>query len=1027
MNVPALYGILLISICGCTVACNMYTIKWNYKTPVNRLFTALGVCLIFWSTGYAVTLTAATQAISIIGRRISPLGWGLVFGFFLHYVLFLTGKEELLSKKWLLPALYLPGLVTVAAYSVLPFFGLNEDHLVRTGTGWVSTATLDGWDIFLYCYSGLFLVCSAVLLARWGKRGTKAAYRQSQILLLAVGLSAVLGICSDDLPQLLHKAMPQISPVFTILPILAISYCVKRYGFMRTDAGGVNEIILNDEKRKVLYRYMSSACILGGSIAALAKNLFQTEATRHMAIFFSFLLILFGIYILLVSRIKRDEALKETLVAAVFTVLIPAATWWLTNSVRGTLWIFVFPLIILCLLFNRKIILTTVILMAILTQVLLFAMQPSVFYKTDRWSYLLRILLICAAGYLSYYVNRVYIQRLQENSAYMESRSLMAKISKSFISVNAENFDALFDDTLRLCGRHIRCDRAIGILLDASGESAADFRAWSADGAKTTPEEIRPIFPRMREFLLQQFKGKTMYVLSDAERLPDTTPGVKRNFLNKKIRSAVCLPIKQQENIVGFLGFGASHPIKEWNLHALSSLEIIANTIADAAAKVSAEQEIRFAAYHDQLTGLPNRLLFRDTLADALEAAKKKGAMAGVVFLDLDSFKSVNDTLGHDMGDQLLVEVAEKITAAVGVGNTVSRFGGDEFVILLNGLSEPGDVPPVLQQLIDLIHRPVLLNGQEFFVTSSAGAALFPRDAEDADSLIRYADMAMYAAKKLGKDCYALCSPEIKEKELEQVRLTNLLYRAQEKDQLLLYYQPQVSVATHAIVGMETLLRWKLPDREGLVSPTVFIPLAEKTGLIQPIGEWVLRTACAQCRRWRDIGLPEIRIAVNVSLLQLRNPNFCAVVAAALEQAGLPAGLLELEITESIANSSIDNIDEILARLKDLGIKLSIDDFGTEYSSLGRLKRLPVDSLKMDIQFVRGIEGSERDKAITKVIITLAKSLNLRVTAEGVETKPELDFLSQRMCDEVQGFYYYRPMPAEEAEQILRNSVKVTT
>ena len=1021
MNFPAFYGILLTAVCGCTLICNMYATRGNYKTPINRLFTALGLCLAIWSVGSAVALAALTQAVSLAGRRIASVGWGLAPGFLLHYAVLLTGEEKLLAKKRLCALLYLPGIATVAAFSVLPLFGLNEDRPVRTNLGWVGTAA-GPWHVFLCCYAAVFLLCTAVLLARWGKSGAKDADSQARILLLAVGLFAVLEICLDGIPRIFHRTAPQISALFTLPPIFATAYCVEHYGLMRESSAAGDEIILKDSRRKDFYRYLSIACLLGGTAAALARNLFAAGSERRLTLLFALLLILFGIYTRLVSRVKRDEALKETLVAAVLTVLIPAATWWLTISVRGALWAVIFPLIILCLLFNRKIILTTVIFMSILTQALLFAMQPAT-VRADGWSYLIRALLICAAGGLSYYVNRVYMQRLRENSAYMESRALIARISKGFISVNADNFDALFQDMLRQCSLHIRCDKSFGILMDADGESVDYFRACPPAGTDTSSEEFKRGFAEIRAFFARQFRSKSMYVLTDTEKLTEAQAALKKNLLSKGVKSAVCLPIKREGDLVGFLAFGSSRPIRQWNLHALSSLEIIANTVADAVAKLHAEREIRFIAYHDQLTGLPNRLLFREALTQALRAAEKDGTMVGVVFLDLDSFKSVNDTLGHDMGDRLLAEVAKKITTTVGGRNTVSRFGGDEFVLLLTGLAGPEEVPPVLQKLIDLIHRPVFLNGQEFFVTSSAGAAMFPFDGKDADSLIRYADMAMYAAKKLGKDRYALCSPAIKEKELEQVKLTNLLYRAQERDQLLLYYQPQVNVITHAIVGMEALLRWNLPGRDGLVSPAVFIPLAEKTGLIQPIGEWVLRQACLQGQKWRGMGLPSIRMAVNVSLLQLRNPDFCTVVATALEQSGLPAGLLELEITESVANSCLDNMAEILARLKALGVKLSIDDFGTEYSSLGRLRKLPVDSLKMDIQFVRGIEGNERDKAITKVIITLAKSLNLRLTAEGVETKPELDFLSQRMCDEVQGYYYYRPMPVEEAEQVLRAGV----
>jgi EAL domain-containing protein (putative c-di-GMP-specific phosphodiesterase class I) len=339
--------------------------------------------------------------------------------------------------------------------------------------------------------------------------------------------------------------------------------------------------------------------------------------------------------------------------------------------------------------------------------------------------------------------------------------------------------------------------------------------------------------------------------------------------------------------------------------------------------------------------------------------------------------------------------------------------------LLLNNISSREAAAKIAGSVLGMFNEPVILNGQEIFVTASAGVALYPKDGEDVETLIKNADIAMYRAKSRGKNQYLLCSENMKDEVVEEIKLTNLLYRAQERNQLTLFYQPQIQLGTNKIVGLEALLRWKLPDL-GMVPPLRFIPLAERTGLINPIGEWVIRTACQQNKMWQDMGLGKLRMAVNLSVNQLRNSRLVSQIEGILKETGLPAEFLELEITESVASSQTDHLIRVLSNLKELGVSISIDDFGTQYSSLSRLKMLPIDRIKMEMQFVHGIEGSEKDKAISLVIINLAKSLGVKVLAEGVETVSQLDFLNQKMCDEVQGFYFYKPMPAEEIEKILR-------
>ena len=434
---------------------------------------------------------------------------------------------------------------------------------------------------------------------------------------------------------------------------------------------------------------------------------------------------------------------------------------------------------------------------------------------------------------------------------------------------------------------------------------------------------------------------------------------------------------------------------------------------------VIAEKEIKHLAYHDYLTGLPNRMSLLDKLNDSIFLASKMKKTLAVMFMDLDDFKMINDTMGHDIGDQLLVEVSKRLVNTLCRCDTVARIGGDEFIILIENVEAIDYISIVSEKILNCFNEPFTLNDQDCFITTSVGVAIYPTDGYSSEELIKNADIAMYKAKGNGKNKYVLCNSVMKTNVVETMKTTNSLYRALERNELELYYQPQVSCTSNKIVGLEALLRWNHPEL-GMILPEGFIKIAEQTGLIIPIGAWVLRTACKQNKAWQDDGLPRIRIGVNLSAKQFLNGNLAGDVEEILRETGLDHQFLELEITESAAMMGKGNIIQTLSALKKMGINIAIDDFGTEYSSLNYLKQLPADRIKIPMTFVQGLGGNTKDEAITKAIIILAKNMGFGVIAEGVETKNQLDFLNKGMCDEIQGFYYYKPMPVYEVEKLLK-------
>ncbi len=423
-------------------------------------------------------------------------------------------------------------------------------------------------------------------------------------------------------------------------------------------------------------------------------------------------------------------------------------------------------------------------------------------------------------------------------------------------------------------------------------------------------------------------------------------------------------------------------------------------------------------ATHDSLTGLPNRTLLFDRLEQAILMARRHQNQAAVLFLDLDNFKVINDSLGHDLGDQALKTTAGRLADVVRSSDTVSRQAGDEFVMIISDLTDPENAAKVAGKVIERVSAPFVLGGHDVRITCSIGISIYPKDGEDAPVLLKNADAALYRAKEQGKNGFQFFTAEMNARLFERMQVERQLRLALEKEEFALYYQPKVSLHTGRIVGMEALIRWRHPQK-GIIGPDRFIPLAEETGLIEPIGEWVLKAACEQAKAWRKAGLPKLPVAVNVSARQFRLDALVKLVKSTVHNAGLEPNDIDIEVTESLLMLHTESVLSILRQLKDFGIGLNLDDFGTGYSSLSYLKRFPFDKLKLDISFVSNITSEPDSAAIAKAIIAMAHSLNLKVIAEGVETEGQMRYLHLHGCDEIQGYYYSRPLPASDFERLV--------
>jgi diguanylate cyclase (GGDEF)-like protein/PAS domain S-box-containing protein len=506
-----------------------------------------------------------------------------------------------------------------------------------------------------------------------------------------------------------------------------------------------------------------------------------------------------------------------------------------------------------------------------------------------------------------------------------------------------------------------------------------------------------------RQFTNEETSKEVFQAFSEVYNTEEPSKGfdwqiIKKNGIEGYIEASVTLQKDSSGKPIGFKGM-----------------------IRDITERKRIEQQINYMATHDTLTGLPNRLMFSQLLNHAIRSAQRHGKQLAVIFIDLDRFKAINDSLGHEAGDRLLKEMARRFKRSLRAVDVVGRLGGDEFIILTEEVDELSQIANVAHKILTTTIQPMSLQGEECRITASIGISIYPGDGTDEQTLIKNADIAMYSAKEEGKNNYQFYSKDIQTQSNKRFFIETNLRRALERNELSLEYQAKLDFKTGLITGVEALLRWDNPAL-GSITPTQFIPVAEETGLIVPIGRWVMKTACAQNVAWQRQGLPPVCMAVNLSLRQLMDDNLLKDIKAALDESGMAPNLLELEITESMVMHDPPRLIELLTDIKKLGVRLAIDDFGTGYSSLAQIKNFPVDTLKVDRSFIRNLTQDSDNQAITQAIITMGKNLSLTVVAEGVETQEQKDFLRDLICDEMQGFHFSKPIAPDKFADLLRKN-----
>lgn len=1000
----------------------IYIVRLNPKEKINRIFFALVAAVATWSLGYGISNSSIDLETAFFWRRVASIGRMSLFSIILDFMILLTHTDEELDKEWVIIPIYLPALVLVYIFSFSKTLTPLQYNLIRFDYGWLNKPYDNIWDKIYYFYFIIYTLTSLLVVGRWKRKiKSESVTKQANLILITVALSLLLGGVFYFIPSFgFSGPLPEFSSIFILLPVWAMYHAARYHDFFHTKTFEREKAFITDEEQKKIFINIAATIFTIGILSMVSEYfiLFRTDkASIYEATEAGLYLLLIGLILGLIQRINK-KTLREIMNIIVLLLSIPIIAIAFLKYSAITVWVIPIIIIMSSFLFSNRTLLILATVIGVGTQRLVWVLNPEAYILVNKYDYMIRMLIIVASFFIGSYINRIYISKIKENDYQIEFQKMVSEVSFEFLNLNQDNFNPKVDNLLEHIGSFFHVDRTYLFTINHKNDTMTYTNEWCnleiGEEVGTIEEIPLDVFP----WWIDQLEKKKLVYIEDVDHMPEEAKEEQAQLHRQEVKSLLSVPIVAEGKLEAFIGMDSVKSNKIWTEENINLLNIMANILSSGIIKINADKKIETMAYYDDLTKLPNRVLFKDRVNQAIKLSRRTEKLISIMFIDLDNFKSVNDTIGHRGGDTLLRKVSKSLTETVRKSDTVARFGGDEFLIMLNDVRDYDAIVKIADKIMDIFSKAFHISGQDFQVTASAGIAIYPVDGDDSESLVKNADIAMYQAKEKGKNQYIFCTQGMKAEVETGIELSNELYHALERDELVVYYQPQINLLKKEITGVEALLRWIHPTR-GMISPGVFIPMAEKNNLINDIGDWVLKEACRQNKKWQDMGIPHINVAVNLSSIQIINPSIVERVGKIIKESGLDPKYIELEITESVAIKETDYVIDVLNRLKKIGVSIAIDDFGTEYSSLSRLKSLPIDRIKIDMQFVQGIESNEKNKVITMVIINLAKSLGMNVLAEGVETKTQLDFLNKKMCDNVQGYFYYKPMPADEMEKIL--------
>ncbi len=1011
--------ILYLFVAGLYNMLGVYVLTLNPRKLANRLFFATSFSLCFWALCFAVRNFNVSAAFSDFATTASVLGWGTLFSFMYHFVKTLRQGAKRRSA-WFYFAVYGPALVNIVLFLVLPLLTKSMSSYIYTDWDWAAIAPNMLREVYLNTYAIVFSGAIIINLYFWHRESQEEVIKfRIKILTLSLIIVGIFGVPSEIIiNRLLQDQMIQLMVVWMIVPILTMFYMIRKYRFLYPSISITPNQSLDDQMRSKLFRYIAHVYIFT-SYSGFTMH-YARGGSNHIYILLSTTIYFFGIGHLLVSNYFKNVKIKYWYLTLSASLVVMINAYVSFESGFFTIGALNFFFIMLTALLDRSVYTLFITGVIIISEFCMWYFYVSTENLVSWKNYILQLVIIIVSSVVVQLIRKLSFKKHYEMLEQIVAQETLTKISKNFISITSANSVQKFQSLLTLCNQKFDYDRSyICKLNDQQSFVLAYYEEREKINRKLTGGDNTLLCDLVNLPLLKdQLLNNEVAVIDDVNYHKKLNPSLEKAAKSRDVIYISAFPILLDSVVVGALVFERDEVLRK-DVH-FNYKRVFATLVSDAFKKMFYEEQLFKNTHYDEITGLYSRRYFTETVNELFRKSTLSEQHA-VLFIDIDNFKSINDTFGHSVGDEVLRRVANILIQNKRFNDIVSRFGGDEYLIACPSIRDKFEVITYVKRLLDLFETPINVGRYEFKLGLSIGIALYPADGSDSETLFKNADLAMYESKKLGKHRFFFCNEVAKERAVENAIYINKLHEAFEKNQFKLVYQPQMDIASGKIVGAEALLRWYSPEF-GLVAPNKFISLLEQTGLINEVGAWIIERVAQQQMRFVEMGLPKLRFAVNISVVQLQNELVLKALKKIIDDYNIDPNYIELEITESVAISEMAYIVDILMQIKSMGYQIAIDDFGLEFSSLNRLQAMPVDRLKIDKSFIDGVGSDAKRERIVGVIINLAKSLELSSIAEGVETADQKRFLVENGCDEIQGYYYAKPMPIDALETFVRKN-----
>ncbi len=1009
----------------------VYAIIVNLKSRVNKLFLYLTTAMSIWAFTFSISNSAPTADSSIFWRCMSASGWGTFYSILLHFVLIFTKSKVLLNKRITLIMIYLPALINIILFAPFGFIAEKQYQMVQTKWGWANVTPLDISGIWLIAYCGIFSIASVLLLVRWWLKieANTLLKRQATSLIISVLVPFFLGMTTETLPDILGTgSSPELLILFLMVPVTTLFIASKKFGLLlekqRETPPYIKTSTPTERDRLRMFQTAAVIFLLGASLFFLAGFLDINRALEYKLLLATFVFAV-GMFSLFIPHITQKYSVQNNLFLIICVVGIMFLV--IANADTGavTVWAVYILFLLVTVTLDSKIhaIIFTIICIAL--EIFLVKALPEVLVTIDRSEYVSRIIIIVLSYFAVQYLTNEYALKLQGYQKFAQAQAMLEAISTNFILVNNENARDKIDKMFEMSAETLKFDQAYLVEFSVSYEDAMILNTYTIDGAM----ESLPFGPGMTVKTAALPMAKPLIAQGVAVSCEDVTSisahegDEERNyFVSRKINSYYALPIiLDSERITGMLvvEYRRKRDLGDRD-YILYYFGIIANILGDTKRKILYEERLYNNAYFDESSKLPNRNMLTMILDQRIKNRKGTENIA-VLNIEIENLRAINDAFGHSIGENIVIKSAEILEKLLGKSYYISRSDKGAFAVLLSYTENTTQIDECANMIVDAFSNPILPKEgiEALFVAISIGVSVYPDDGKNADTLLQNADLAGYVAR-FSENKIVFFSKQLKSRAEENTLLTNRLFKAMQNNEFSLQFQPQISCATGKTAGVEALLRWTTIDNKK-VPPDVFIPILEQTGLIYDVGLWVLESALQEHNRLIAKGFPPVRISVNLSVIQFQGKDIIRDFRKIIERNQVNPKYIELEITESVFSNNLEDIIDKLLKLKELGARISIDDFGKGYSSLNRLKMVPFNRIKIDKAIIAHIDLENKTDPITEVAILLAKAFNADVTAEGVETEEQAIFLKNIGCDEIQGYYYSKPLSASALEEFLQN------